>query len=117
MPETQAIQAPANGQFTKDDPRIWKHGASPAATFEIRRLMLTDVPAARARLLLLIESKDEGIAIQAVALAYAYGVGKPRTAPEDLEAILRSQLSDVTERLRAKLKPELFAEFVEAAKR
>jgi hypothetical protein len=112
-PATQVVQVVPGG-FTKDDPRIWKGGNSPAATLEIRRLMLTDVPAARDRLLLLIQSKDEGIAMQAVALAYAYGVGKPRTAPEDLEAILRGQFQEAFEKLGQRLPPAIFEQVKEA---
>jgi hypothetical protein len=114
QPAPEASLAKVPGGFVPSDPRRWSNGSTNARALEIRRLMVEDVPAARQRLLELVRSEDERVAVQAIALAYAYGIGKPRTAPEDIEAILRVQFREALDKLGQRLPPAVFAQVMDA---
>lgn len=86
----------------------------PKEVYELRKELIADVPHARERLMKLIDSDSERVALGAVELAYAYGLGKPAYSADGIEEQLREKFAEAFEKAKQRLEPEIYKRLIEA---
>ena len=98
-----AVDTPevSSDRMSKRPAHLWKPGQSgnpggkPRGVAELRRKLLRLEPKARKRLMELIESANEEVAFKALALYFAYVLGKP---PENMDLV---KMEVMRERVRS----------------
>jgi hypothetical protein len=75
--------------------RTGNPGGRPALAIEVRGRLIELTPRAAARLAELVDSDNEKIAIQAVALALQFGLGKPATVDPNGDVVRDSVINVV----------------------
>lgn len=94
------------------DPRRWRGSHLTKELLEVRELLEKDAPAARLKLLEMMNGPDPNIALAAARDILDRTLGKPRPINEDTAQQVQQQLALIFAMLRQSFSPEAYAQIL-----